>query len=64
MNWINTHPAAGRDDPLGTPASAMKLSKDIAISQCEGWIGARIESYRMRQEFIQHVLSKIKLFIQ
>ena len=64
MNWINTHPAAGRDEPLGTPVSPMIVSNDTANSPREGWIGARIESYRLRQEFIQQVVSKLKLIVQ
>ena len=64
MNWINTHPAAGRDEPLGTPVSSMTVSNDTAISQREGWIGARIESYRMRREFIQQIVLKLKVFVQ
>jgi hypothetical protein len=68
MNWIGNHAVAGRGDPLGEPIdkplSQSTKAEDTTISQREGWIGARVELYKMRREFILLMLSKLKLFIR
>ncbi len=63
MNWIDTHPAVSRGDPLGKPLSPMIMSKETPSFQREGWIGARVESYKMRREFFQQLMTKIKLIV-
>jgi len=57
MNWIGTHPLAGRGDPVIKPVSRTVISEPKSPSRCDGWLNARIESYRLRQELLRDLIS-------
>jgi hypothetical protein len=57
MNWIGIHPLAGRGDPAIKPVSQTVISKPNTPSHREGWISARIASYRLRQEILKDLIS-------
>ena len=57
MNWIGIHPLAGRGDPAIKPVSQTVVSKPNTPSRCDGWLNARIESYRLRQELLKDLIS-------
>ncbi len=61
MNWIGIHPLAGRGDPEVKPVSQTVLSKPNLPSHHDGWIGARVESYRLRQKFVDDFISAIQV---
>jgi|TARA_B100000315_G_scaffold256942_1_gene304254 hypothetical protein len=67
MNWIGINPVPGeniiRGDPVAKPVSQTVTSKPIAPSHCDGWISARIESYRLRQEFMEDLVSAIQALV-